>query len=143
MMQDISVRRLDTKETENALQLVWQVFMEFEAPDYTDEGIDEFNKSIHDNDFLSKLTIYGAFLNGDLCGVIATRNSGKHISLFFVDGKYHRQGIGKKLFLTVKTDNMTVNSSPYAVPVYQRLGFKKTDKEQSVNGLRFIPIKLS
>ena len=39
MMQDISVRQLKESETENALQLVWQVFMEFVAPDYTDEGV--------------------------------------------------------------------------------------------------------
>ncbi|MEI3367845.1 GNAT family N-acetyltransferase [Clostridium sp. CAG:265] len=32
---------------------------------------------------------------------MATRNHGTHIALFFVDGKYHRQGIGKKLFKTV------------------------------------------
>ena len=29
----------------DALELVWQVFLEFEAPDYTDEGIKEFKKT--------------------------------------------------------------------------------------------------
>ena len=34
-----------------------------------------------------------------------------------------------------------VNSSPYAHIVYKHLGFKDTDKEQCINGLRFIPMR--
>ena len=63
-----------------------------------------------------------------------------------MNGKYHRQGIGKQLFQTIKSKNnenkMTVNSSPYAVSIYHKLGFKDTDIEQAVNGLRFTPMEL-
>lgn len=141
-MLDLSIRKLNKKEIESALNMVWKVFLEYEAPDYTQEGIDEFYKSIHDENYLSMLSVYGAFSNGELVGVIATRNNGKHIALFFVEGRYHCQGIGKQLFQTVRTDKMTVNSSPYAVPVYRKLGFESVDTEQSVNGLRFIPMEL-
>ena len=89
---------------------------------------------------------YGAFIQEELIGIIATRNLGTHIALFFVDGKYHRQGIGKQLFQAAQAANksnaMTVNSSPYAVPVYHKLGFRDTGTEQVVNGLRFTPMKL-
>ena len=139
-MLNVSIKRLD--ETQSALQLAWEVFQEFESPDYTQEGINEFYKTIHDENYISMLTMYGAFLNGELVGVIATRNNGRHIALFFVDGKYHRQGIGKQLFEAVRTDKMTVNSSPYAVGIYRKLGFKAVDEEQSVNGLRFTPMTL-
>ncbi len=139
-MLNVSIKRLD--ETQSALQLVWEVFQEFESPDYTQEGINEFYKTIHDENYISMLTMYGAFLSGELVGVIATRNNGRHIALFFVDGKYHRQGIGKQLFEAVRTDKMTVNSSPYAVGIYRKLGFKAVDDEQSVNGLRFTPMTL-
>ena len=139
-MLNVSIKRLD--ETQSALQLAWEVFQEFESPDYTQEGINEFYKTIHDENYISMLTMYGAFLSGELVGVIATRNNGRHIALFFVDGKYHRQGIGKQLFEAVRTDKMTVNSSPYAVGIYRKLGFKAVDDEQSVNGLRFTPMTL-
>ncbi|WP_460645598.1 GNAT family N-acetyltransferase [Lacrimispora brassicae] len=36
---------------------------------------------------------------------------------------------------------MTVNSSPYAVEIYHKLGFVDTDTEQLVNGIRFIPME--
>lgn len=139
------IRELRQEETEEALCLVWNVFQEYEAPDYTKEGIEEFYKSIHDEKYLSKLCWYGAFVQEKLVGIIATRNEGTHIALFFVDGKYHRQGIGKRLYQIARSGNnsnkITVNSSPYAVPVYHKLGFIDTDAEQVVNGLRFIPME--
>lgn len=138
---ETNIKKLNKKETESALDLAWKVFLEYEAPDYAQEGVNEFYKSIHDENYLSMLSIYGAFFKEELAGVIATRNNGKHIALFFVDGKYHRQGIGKQLFRMVQTEMMTVNSSPYAVPVYEKLGFHATGSEQTVNGLRFTPME--
>ena len=146
MKHDHLIRELRQDEIEKTLSLVWKVFQKYEVPDYTKEGTEEFYKSIHDESYLSELFCYGAFIHDELVGVIATRNSGSHIALFFVDGKYHRQGIGRQLFQTAQranySDRMTVNSSPYAVPVYHKLGFKDTDTEQTVNGLRFTPMEL-
>lgn len=78
MALDICIRSLN----EIALSLVWSVFMEYEAPDYSKEGVEEFRKSIH-------------VIRKDC-------HSGK----------------------------MTVNSSPYAVLSYHKLGFVDVDKEQ-------------
>lgn len=146
MALNISIRKLGQEEIAKALCLVWRVFQEYEAPDYTKEGVEEFYKSIHDENYLSKLCLYGAFAQEEIVGVIATRSGGIHIALFFVDGKYHRQGIGKQLFQTVwakcSFGKMTVNSSPYAVLIYHKLGFHETDIEQVVNGLRFTPMEL-
>lgn len=145
-MQDITVRELERGECSKALTLVWRVFQEYEAPDYTKEGVEEFYRSICDEKYLSELCLYGAFDREVLVGVLATRCGGTHIALFFVDGKYHRRGIGKKLFQTAwakcSFGKMTVNSSPYAVLIYRKLGFSDTDTEQVVNGLRFTPMRL-
>ena len=57
---------------------------------------------------------------------------------------------GKKMSLTDLFDKVcelnasgyyTVNSSPYARGVYEHLGFEYTASEQSVNGLKFYPMK--
>ena len=71
------VRRLYPEEIQSALDLCWEVFLQFEAPEYSEEGIQEF----------------------------------------------------------------TVNSSPYAVEIYRHLGFEVMDQEQTVNGIRFTPMK--
>lgn len=142
---EYNIRKLESIETKTALNMVYKVFMEYEASDYSEEGIKEFYKSIHDENYLSKLCLYGAFDSEQLIGVIATRSEGMHIALFFVEGKYQGKGIGKKLFQTVvsecKHNRLTVNSSPYAVPIYHKLNFKDTDTEQVVNGLRFTPME--
>lgn len=142
----IFIRELKKEEIDNALELVWNVFLEYEAPDYSRQGTVEFFKSIHDTEYLKMLQVYGAFRENKLVGVIATRSGGTHIALFFVDGKYHKQGIGKKLFAAVvnnsSAEKITVNSSPFAVPIYHRLGFKDTDREQVTNGLRYTPMEI-
>jgi hypothetical protein len=37
---------LERNDIRNAIDLVWTVFKEFEAPDYSEEGIEEFRKFI-------------------------------------------------------------------------------------------------
>lgn len=142
---EYNIRKLESFETESALGLVNKVFMEYEAPDYTEEGVEEFNKSMRDEEYLSKLCMYGAFADERLIGVIATRSEGTHIALFFVDSDFQGKGVGRSLFQTVVADcnsnRITVNSSPYAVPIYKKLGFTETDTEKTVNGLRFTPME--
>ena len=138
------IRNILETEMTDALKLVWEVFLEYEAPDYTEEGIQEFKKTIDDMEWVKARDFYGAFIDNKIVGVIATKDK-HHIALFFVDGNYHRQGIGKQLYNKVKDlnedDYFTVNSSPYAHEVYKHLGFIDTDEEQCINGLRFYPMK--
>ena len=140
------VRRLNEDEIPEALNLIWQVFMQFVAPEYSKEGIDEFRKSLDDKQRTRMLKFYGAFVNGTLAGVLCMR-APQHIGGFFVRSEYQGKGFGKALFEAMKKDydkqEFTVHSSPYAVKIYERLGFVRTGEEQTINGLRFTPMKYS
>ena len=48
----VIIKKIDKTALNEALSLVWRVFQEYEAPDYTQQGIDEFYNSIHDESFL-------------------------------------------------------------------------------------------
>lgn len=137
-------RELTEKEIQQAQKLAWNVFSKYEAPEYSEQGIQEFHKTIHDHQYLSTLQWYGAFTEDSLAGIIALRNKGKHIALYFVEEKHQKKGVGKKLFNLAlecsQEETITVNSSPYAVPVYQHLGFHATEKEQITNGIRYTPM---
>lgn len=141
--QTYPVRRLTAEEIPQALELCWRVFSEFEAPEYSEEGIAAFRACLDDTERNRKMNFYGAFDGDTLVGVLSMR-SPQHISGFFVDCAYHRRGIGRQLFEAMRKDyfkqEFTVNSSPYAVEVYRHLGFVPTDTEQLANGLRFIPM---
>ena len=39
-----------------------------------------------------------------------------------------------------KVEEITVNSSPYAVEAYRRLGFVDVDNEKLLDGIRFTPM---
>ncbi len=140
----MQIRKLDDMQIDSAIRLVWDVFIKYEAPDYSRQGVEHFWMCVNDDSFMAQLTFYGAYENDELAGVLATRSSGSHIALFFVDGKHHRKGIGRKLFETAlcedPVDIMTVNSSPYATEIYHRLGFIDTDTEQITNGIRYTPM---
>jgi GNAT superfamily N-acetyltransferase len=129
---------------QQALDLAWTVFQEFEVPEYSPEGVKAFWDSIHDPAYTDVLRCYGAFEGGQLVGMLATRSEGRHIALFFVRGDCHRQGVGRQLFEMARRNNptpeMTVNASPYAVEVYHRLGFQDLLPEQLKDGIRFTPM---
>ncbi len=138
-----------------ALTLVWRVFLEFEAPEYSDEGVDEFKRYIAPDAIKERLNKdelkMRVCLDADsVVGVIAMRPP-CHISLMFVDKQYHKQGIARALFEHLldevkaegKHKKMTVFSSPYAAGFYRKVGFADTDMEQTVNGIRFFPMTRS
>ena len=149
----LAIRSLNADDIIPAMDLVWHVFSEFEAPEYSEEGVAEFKAFIEPSFITDKMPngefrLWGAYENERIVGVIAIKQP-LHITLLFVDKHYHRRGIAGKLFETVindetiagQHDHVTVNSSPYAVEIYRRMGFTPTDTEQTVNGLRFTPME--
>ena len=140
-----SIRRLSQDERQTALDLAWAVFSEYESPDYSAEGTEEFRKCLHDEGYLSGLHYYGTFDGEKLIGEIAIRPDRKHICFFFVDGRYHRRGIGTRMFRRLLEDypneTIALNSSPYGLPFYKAIGFVPTDEERTVNGIRFTAMK--
>ena len=142
----IMIIRLLTKEELNkSLDFIWRVFCDYEAVNYPEDGKQAFYKVLHSEDYLKILTAYGAFKDDNLIGIIATRNDGSHIALFFVAGEYQRLGIGRKLWETVlensESEIITVNSSLYAKNIYLKLGFKQKSDTQEKDGIRFIPME--
>lgn len=140
----VTVRKLTAREIPAALDLAWRVFSEFESPDYAPEGTEEFRRCLHDETYLAGIEYYGAFDGEILVGEIGVRPDKRHICFFFVEGRYHRQGIGTRLFRALLKDypgqTVTLNSSPYGLPFYKALGFVRTAEEQTVNGIRFTPM---
>ena len=127
--------------------------MEFEAPDYSDEGVQAFMTDVINNEAYmvgcknGTYPLYGAFEKGNLVGVMGLKNH-NHIMLAFTKKEYHRKGIGTALFQYILKEihdgsvtEITVNSSPYGVPFYLHLGFVSTAKEQVNHRIRYTPMK--
>ena len=147
------IRSAYREDWEEAMSLAWRTFLQFEADDYSPEGIKNFENFITDTT-LYRMFVMGAYqmfvaLDGEkIVGMITLRDM-THISLLFVDEKYHRRGIGRALMqylenylLTeLQASRVTVNASPYGVDFYHRLGFRDLHPEQRKDGIIYTPME--
>ena len=77
-------KKIDEIQLTNAIDLIWSTFLQFEAPNYSEEGIQSFKDFIDNKEILKTLEFWGAYDNKELTGVIATNYNRKHICGFFV-----------------------------------------------------------
>lgn len=138
---------LTHKNINEVIQLIKQTFLEFVAPDYDEVGIKNFFRFAEDVDLLKQLVFYAALHNDKITGILAVDDRLNHICLFFVDKDLQNTGIGTALFKRFLNEFMpkavTVNSSPFAVKVYEKLGFTATDSRQVSDGIVYIPMRYS
>ena len=99
MEMPYQIRNAYRDEWEDAMSLAWRTFLRFEADVYSPEGVRNFENFITDST-LYRMFVVGSYqmfvaLDGKkIVGMITLRDT-THISLLFVDEKYHRQGIGR------------------------------------------------
>ncbi|MBD5526379.1 MAG: GNAT family N-acetyltransferase [Lachnospiraceae bacterium] len=135
------------------MALAWKTFLRFEADVYSPEGVKNFENFITDST-LYRMFVMGAYQmfvavdHGRLVGMITLRDT-THISLLFVDEAYHRQGIGRGLIgylsdylrTEVGAERVTVNSSPYGVGFYHKMGFRDIRPEETKDGIIYTPME--
>lgn len=138
---------LTNKNINEVIQLIKQTFLEFVAPDYDESGINSFFKFAEDEDVLKQLICYAALHNDKITGILAVDDKLNHICLFFVDKDFQNTGIGTALFKKFLNEStpkvVTVNSSPFAIKVYEKLGFTATGIRQVSDGIVYIPMRYS
>jgi GNAT superfamily N-acetyltransferase len=149
----IEYRLMNPGEEESVIELVKLVFDEFEAVEYSAEGIHEFYLYANARAMRERSATHFTLVAesaGQLVGIIEMRNY-SHVALLFVHPDWHRHGIGRALMVHAleycrdsghKPDRLTVNSSPYAVAFYTHFGFQVNLTEQQVHGIRFTPMSL-
>ena len=139
------VRSIRPETEPSCFPLIRKTFLAFEAPEYPPEGIAAFEKFLNDSEAIASLDFLGAYESEVLIGVVGWSALQNHICLFFVDEQFQHRGVGKKLWggllQSFPNSSITVNSSPYAVPFYRRLGFLETSPEQQTDGIRYTPMR--
>lgn len=140
-------------EWQEAMALAWKTFLRFEADVYSPEGVKNFENFITDSTLyrMFVMGVYQLFVaveNGKIVGMITLREL-SHISLLFVEETHHRQGIGSGLIryladyllMEVGVWRMTVNSSPYGVGFYHKMGFRDIRPEEMKDGIIYTPME--
>ena len=138
----IEYRRVKPGDEDSVHKFISDVFNQFVAPEFSQEGIDEFMTYVQPDALAGHLKTdhFGiiASSGSDIIGVIVVRQH-SHVALFFVDARYQRSGIGRKLLSKAleicdrhggKPSKLTVNASPNSKSAYEKFNFEATDTEQ-------------
>ncbi len=147
------IRPIQDEEWSDTMSMVWRVFLRFETDYYSQEGIQNFRDFITDDTLYMMFRqgvyrVFGCFEGRKIVGMISVR-SVNHISLLFVDEAWQHRGIASGLMRYLcdylieeeGQTHVTVNSSPYAIEFYHRMGFTDTDDVQESQGITFTPMK--
>lgn len=94
------------------------------------------------------MAYYKATQGEQLVGVVALRDNA-HLYHLFVVPTVQGQGLGRRMWehvlgearLRGNAGQFTVNSTPHAVPVYERFGFKATGPRVEMRGIAFVPMQ--
>lgn len=141
---------LSTREVEELTNLVIETFDEFVGVDYSEEGKKSFYEFIDNGNIFTNILLAHEFLitakiNEEIVGVVTTRDRA-HISLLFVRKDCHKRGISRELIESLldftEKETLTVNSSPYALEIYKKLGFVAQEDLQEKDGIKFIPMEM-
>jgi ribosomal protein S18 acetylase RimI-like enzyme len=149
---NLEIRPARSSEAKATVALALRVFDEFIAPDYPEEGVNHFYANVTPERMADAISegeiVLVATVEGTLAGVVTVRHE-THISWLYVDKAFHARGIGRELLCRAVAQikkrspvatMITLNASPYAVPIYVRMGFETTGPEMSKHGMRMIPM---
>lgn len=152
----IKLRKFRKKDTKTVSLLIINTFKKFNSNSYFEKkGVNNFinifdsKKNTTDqiyNHFLKTPFFYIATDNDNIIGVI--RGKLGRISNLFIDGNYHKRGIGKLLLKKFelemkkqKVKKIKLRASLFAVPFYQKMGYTKTTGVRNFKGLKVCPMR--
>lgn len=158
-MRDLICRDMRDGEEKAVSQLIQKSFHRFIAHDYKPEGLETFLEETS-AEWLARRMREGQLLmvaeggkdSGEtvIVGVIVLRR-GNHVSLFFVGKGWHGKGVGRLLLKEAiqrvrkshpEVQSITVNSSPYGIGFYEKMGFCRSGPQQYLKGMLVNPMVL-
>jgi GNAT superfamily N-acetyltransferase len=156
MKSSIEVRDATAADAPRISVLLTELAEEFIVGEFSTEGrlhllaqfgATEMEKRLKAPEYRFQVAGDGAVL----AGVVAVRDW-THLYALFVAKTHQRTGLARRLWESARRDairggnaggRFTVNASGYAIPVYERLGFRCVGPVQEANGVRFQPMEFS
>lgn len=146
----MKIESLALGDVEETKELIRDSFLESVAPSWSENAIYIFLNSDLETEKLGSYIANGyvclkAKDEIGICGVLLFSSDSKLAHLFVKPSAY-RQGVAKSLFSAAKhllsdsVECIHLTSTEFAVPAYERLGFRKSSKPFRYNGCLFQPM---
>ena len=139
------------KDATEITDILKPLALEFLVEEYTKSGKELFLESIVEDSVIKNIENgFEYFLAKDLdhlVGFIAIKEK-SHIFNLFVHKSYHKRGVARQLWehakrkclLRYNVTSFTVNASTFSIPVYEKLGFKRSGEKNSYKGVVSTPM---
>ncbi|MBC7684760.1 MAG: GNAT family N-acetyltransferase [Bdellovibrionales bacterium] len=149
----MKIRLIDDADLSAVAQLLGSLAEEFFLNDSEADAASAFVREYNEDGIRTVIhagmVYHVAEIDGRIAGFIAVRDN-KHVFHMFVDKAHHGQGIARAMWDAARTRAIeagnlgvfTVNSSNFAVPVYEAFGFVRTAPTQCTNGIYYNPMQL-
>lgn len=152
-MASITIRKAKGSDSRAISELITRNAQSLLQDDFENDGLVFFLNTVNHRaikDYMEQGFSYLVAQHDDeIVGVVAMKDD-SHMFHLFVDKAHHNQGIAKQLWQTILEQSLergnsgkfTLNSTSYALPIYERWGFLTTDEQQSRYGIRYTPMQL-
>lgn len=151
---NMQIRPIEEGDVVQVARLLRELSIEFIVHESTPEGAATFLRE-NDEAAIRRYTEIGhvyhvAEADGKIAGFIGVRDC-SHLFHMFVGVKWQGKGVARKLWEVARAKAIesggsgafTVNSSNFALPVYEAMGFVRTAPMQCVKGLYFTPMQIA
>jgi GNAT superfamily N-acetyltransferase len=150
----MQIRACKPKDVEAASLLIMRTYAEYNHDEGVAEATESYIEAYDPTSNLDELKkrfgrtpiCYVAIENQSVVGVVRGV-PGRLINLF-VDGQYHRRGIGKKLLLRFESEcqkrdahKIKTNASIFGILFYEANGYKKSTGVRNLKGLLVQPMR--
>ncbi|NRA55287.1 MAG: GNAT family N-acetyltransferase [Gammaproteobacteria bacterium] len=152
-MQQLKIRTATANDSAEISALISRNTKMLLNDDFDEDGLEFFLRSVETQSIREYMDQGFFYLVAQeakrIVGVIAIKDN-RHMFHLFVDQNHHKCGIAKMLWEQMKAHSLeqgndgtfTLNSTTYALPIYQRWGFEVISEAKHAYGIRYTPMKL-
>lgn len=143
------IRKFKNDDAQKVSQLIYKVFSEFVAPDWSEIAVKECLTEQTAEKILQRSKVrdqYIALESNQIVGFIEGRDNNR-ISRIFIHKEYQRKSIATALFKTIedlflsrRSKKIIVHSSLHAQKYYEKMGFKKSTGFIRSKGMVYQPM---
>lgn len=150
MPPELSISPLVAGEEYAVFRLVQSVFDQTLREGSGQEGAEAFYHFVQPDQLrhrhLNESTICKLCLGKELVGMFELEHT--HLRLFFIDPRYHGKGYARAAIRWIQQSlveqnyprKITLFAAPTAIPVYERMGFRRVGEQISQGGLTVTPM---
>ncbi|MCK5212077.1 GNAT family N-acetyltransferase [Candidatus Parcubacteria bacterium] len=150
----IIIRKFKIVDTALVAEIVSSTFKRYNKQEGTKEAVNRFINFYNPEKNIEKLKLafsksdifFIAVDNKKIIGMIRGRKN--RVVNLFVDGRYHKSGVGSRLMekfekscIKKGSKDIKLRASIYAVSFYEKAGYKKTTGIRNFIGLKICPMK--